>query len=350
MSKLARARSLTVATTLALLVTACGSQAVPTGATGSGSSEKSSEPLVIYSGRNENLVGGILSELETAVGSKVEVRYGSTAELAAQLLEEGSKTKADLYFSQDAGALAAVGRAGLLAPLESPLTERVLPEYVDEGGLWVATTARARVIVYDPRSAPEVAQFTRIDQVLDPKYKGKVGVAPTNASFQAFVTALRLQKGAEAAREFLVKLKANAKVYDGNGAIVEATNAGELSMGLVNHYYLHQLIAEQGPNAVKAKNKFLDNSADPGSLINVAGVGVIKDSPQTGAAVKAVAFLLKPSSQEYMVKATSEYPVVTGIAGPTGAPPVSQLEGAGVDLNQLGDLQPTLAMIDEVFN
>ena len=349
MSKLARAGSLTFVLTLTCLLAACGSQAGQS-SNGSGSSTNGSEPLVIYSGRNETLVGGILAELETAVGSKVEVRYGSTAELAAQLLEEGPKTEADLYFSQDAGALGAVAKAGLLQPLDAAVTDQVLAEYVDDGGLWVATTARARVIVYHPESAPAVADFTSIDQVLDPKYKGKVGVAPTNASFQAFVTALRLQRGEEAARQFLVKLKANAKVYEGNGAIVEATNAGELSMGLVNHYYLHQLIAEQGPNAVKAKNKFLENPADPGALINVAGVGVIKDSPQADAAAKAVAFLLQPSSQEYMVKATSEYPVVTGVAGPTGATPVTQLEGAAVDLNQLEDLKPTLELIDEVFN
>jgi iron(III) transport system substrate-binding protein len=317
---------------------------------GGPSATTAAETLVIYSGRSESLVKGILAELEKAVGTPVEVRYGNTAELAAQLLEEGSKTEADLFFSQDAGALGALGKAGLLEPLGASVADQVLPDYVDQNGLWAATTARARVIVYNPEQAPEAARFTTTEQILDPKYQGKVGVAPTNAGFQAFVTALRLKKGEDAARDFLVRLKANAKIYDGNDDIVAATDAGEVSMGLVNHYYLYQLMAEKGRDAVKARNRFLDNPEDPGSLINIAGVGVIKDSPQSAAATKAVTFLLQPSSQKYMVAETSEYPVVPNVAGPPGATPVADLEGADVDLNQLEDLEPTLALIDEVFN
>ncbi|MBA3528155.1 MAG: extracellular solute-binding protein [Propionibacteriaceae bacterium] len=333
---------------MVFVLSACGSQESPTAEASTPAG--SADPLVIYSGRNENLVAGILGELEKAVGTKVEVRYGNTAELAAQLLEEGPRTEADLFFSQDAGALGALGKADLLSPIDSSITDQVLPEYVDKNGLWAATTARARVIVYNPEVAPEVEKFTSTDQILDPKYKGKVGVAPSNASFQAFVTALRLQRGEEAAKDFLVKLKAHAKVYDGNAEILAATNAGEVSMGLVNHYYLHQLIKEQGAAKVKAKNKFLANPQDAGSLVNIAGVGVIKNSPQADAANRAVTFLLQPSSQEYMVKETSEYPVVADVAGPAGATPVSAFQGAAVDLNQLEDLEPTLALIDEVFN
>ena len=349
MTRSARTATAMSIAALTLLVSACGLRGSTSTVEGQASAA-SAEPLVIYSGRNESLVSGVLGELEKAVGSKVEVRYGNTAELAAQLLEEGAGTEADLFFSQDAGALGALGQAGLLARLDPALTNRVLRQYVDTNGLWAATTARARVIIYHPEAAPEVQDFSSVDQVLHPRYRGKVGVAPSNASFQAFVTALRLQRGEEAAREFLVKLKANAKVYDGNADIVAATDAGEISMGLVNHYYLHQLITEQGAETVKAKNRFLENPQDPGSLINIAGIGMMRDSPQANAAAKAVAFLLRPSSQAYMVKATSEYPVIAEVPGPAGAPSVTHLEGAAVDLNQLDDLEPTLALIDGVFN
>lgn len=325
-------------------VAGCGSSPVST------DERETSDALVVYSGRNEEFVGPILADLEKAVGTKVEVRYGNTAELAAQLLEEGDRTEADVFFGQDAGALGALAKADRLAPLGAEVTGQVLPQYADAGGRWVATSARARVIAYHPELAPEAGKITSIDQVLDPRYRGNVGVAPTNASFQSFVTAMRVDRGDAATRDFLTTLQANAKVYEGNSQILAAVDGGEISIGLVNHYYLHQLIKEEGPDQVKAKNHFLNNPEDPGSLINVAGVGVIKGEDTHPAATNAVEFLLQKSAQEYMVANNAEYPVVEGVAGPPGAPAIGDIKGFAVDLNSIDDLDGTLRLIQEVFS
>ena len=329
---------------LSMPLAACG------GATSSPEAMPAEKPLVIYSGRNEEFVGPILADLEGAAGTKVEVRYGNTAELAAQLLEEGDRTDADLFFGQDAGALGALAKAGLLSPLEEAVTSKVLPQYADAANLWVATSARARVIAYNPERAPEVVDITTLDQVLDTRYRGQVGIAPTNASFQAYVTALRVDRGESAAREFLIRLKAVAKTYEGNSQVLAAVNSGEISLGLVNHYYLHQLVEEEGAAKVKAKNHYLNNPEDPGSLVNVAGVGVVKRQTPNDAAAKAVAFMLEPSSQEYIVGANAEYPVVDGVRGPADAPAISDIKGYQVDLNQIDDLDGTLKLIQEVFS
>ena len=320
------------------------------GAGTAGDSADPGEALVVYSGRNEAFVGPILADLEKAVGTKVEVRYGNTAELAAQLLEEGERTEADLFFGQDAGSLGALAKAGMLSPLDPATTQKVLPQYADRKGLWVATSARARVLAYNPELAPEATKITKLDDVLDERYRGKVGVAPTNASFQSYVTALRLDRGEAGAKDFLTRLKANAKVYEGNSQILAAVNAGEISLGLINHYYLHQLVKEEGADKVKARNHFLNNPEDPGSLVNVAGVGVVKGQSTNEAATKAVDFLLQKSSQEYMVGNNAEYPVVEGVAGPPDAPPITAIKGYDVDLNTIDDLDGTLRLIQEVFN
>lgn len=335
-----------VALTLLFSVTlaACGSTP------GTTSERDTSEALVVYSGRNEQFVGPILADLEKAVGTKVEVRYGNTAELTAQLLEEGDRTEADLFFGQDAGALGALAKANRLTPLGADITSQVLPQYADAGGRWVATSARARVIAYHPELAPEATRITSVDQVLAPRYRGKVGVAPTNASFQSFVTAMRVDRGDAATKDFLARLQTNAKVYEGNSQILAAVDAGEISLGLVNHYYLRQLIKEEGAERVKARNHFLNNPDDPGSLVNVAGVGVIRGEDANPAATKAVAFLLQRSSQEYMVGNNAEYPVVEGVAGPPGAPALGDLKGFAVDLNSIDDLDGTLRLIQGVFS
>lgn len=332
--------------TAALTLTACGA-GESTDQPGDGQSD--GDVLTIYSGRNENLVQPLLERLEDAVGVPVEVRYAATAELAAQLLEEGERTDADLFFSQDAGALGALKKADLLAELPQAVLDRVPEHYRDADGRWVATSARARVLGYDPAAAPEVADFTGIDQVLDEQYRGEIGFAPTNASFQSFVTALRVDRGEDGARQWLADFAAlEPQAFDNNVAVLDAIEAGQVSIGLINHYYWYERVAEQGEDAVDARIRFLA-SDDPGALVNVAGVGVLEGSDMSAAAAAAAEFLLSDEAQQYFADETAEYPVVEGITSTEhDLAPLSELSGYVVDLNALDSLEETLALLDEV--
>ena len=326
-------------------------------ACGSGSAEKDeaaspgasgTDTVTIYSGRNEKLVGPLIDEVEKATGHRVEVRYGESSALAAQLLEEGDRSPADVFFSQDAGALGALSDAKRLAPLDASVTDKVLPGYAAKDDTWVATSARARVVAYDPAAAPEAAQMTGIDAVLDPRYKGKVGYAPTNASFHSFVTALRVDRGEEAARDWLKRFKANEpQAYDKNGAVLAAVDSGEVSLGLINHYYWHELVKEKGADAVNARIRFL-GSDDPGALINVAGAGVLTSADDRTAASEVVEWLLSPLAQSYFADTTAEYPVVAGTKTSRELTPLTELKGSSVELADLASLDTTLAMLDEV--
>lgn len=307
------------------------------------------KPVTVYSGRSEPLVKPLLERLERQLGVPVEVRYGDSSELAAQLLEEGERTDADLFLSQDAGALGAVAGAGRFQPLDDAVTGRVSPGFADRERRWVATSARARVVAYHPAKAPEAARFTTIDTVLDPKYRGAVGFAPTNASFHSFVTALRVAKGEEGARTWLTKFKANEpKAYDKNSAVLDGVDRGEVALGLINHYYWHAKVAEQGVGRVTAKIRFL-GSDDPGALVNVAGVGVLKGSAQSAGAIRLVEALLTKESQTYFADETAEYPVVPGVTGSVHSlPALTSLKASTIDLNRLDSLQETLAMLNDV--
>ena len=302
--------------------------------------------ITVYSGRSEALVSDVFEAFTTATGVTVEVRYGDSGELAGQILTEGSATPADAFFSQDAGALGAVEAAGLFDPLPSSVTDRVPAGFRSASGNWTGTSGRVRVIVYNPTKAPNPP--STIDGLLDPAWKGQIGFAPTNASWQSFVTALRVLRGEDGARSWLEAFAANKPVaFEKNGAVRDAVNSGQVSLGLVNHYYLYELIAAEGADAVVAKNQYLA-PGDPGGLVNVAGIGVLGASDSQPAAQCLASYLVSDAGQQYFVGKTFEYPLVEGIEQAPGLPSLGELKPPAIDLSNLRTLAETQELLSDV--
>ena len=344
--KSARAIAL-AAGVLVLGLAGCGGEdAAAPGAAGTPASDKK---ITVYSGRSENLVKPLLEKFTRQTGIAAEARYAGTAAMASQLLEEGDRSPADVFFAQDAGALGAVAKKGMFAPLGEDVVNKVPQTYRAKGGEWVGVSARSRVLVYNPDLVPAAQLPASVFDLTKPEWKGKVGVAPTNASFQAFVTAIAVQHGEAKAKEFLAGLKANdPQVRESNAPIVEEVDTGKLAAGLVNHYYLGEVSREQGktPEAMKAKLHFFPDG-DTGALVNVAGVGVLKKAAQDPDVRAFVDYLLGTEAQTYFVEQTYEYPVVAGVPAPAYVPALSSLTAPAVDLNDLDQLEATIALIKE---
>ncbi|MEV4836002.1 iron ABC transporter substrate-binding protein [Nonomuraea sp. NPDC049486] len=332
-----------LASALVLGPAACG------GAPESDSASGGDKKITVYSGRSESLVKPLLERFSQESGITVEARYGNTAAMAGQLLEEGDRSPADAFFAQDAGALGAVAKQGMFAPLPDDLTGKVPETYRAGSKEWVGVTARSRVLVYNPDLVQEADLPASVFDLTKPEWKGKVGVAPTNASFQAFVTAIRVQHGEEKAKEFLTGLQANEpQIREGNGPILEEVDGGKIAIGLINHYYLGELAKERGttPDTLKAKLHFFPGG-DTGALVNVAGVGVLKKAAEDPDVRAFVTYLLGADAQKYFAEQTYEYPVVDGVAPPAFVPPLDQLTAPDVDLNDLDELEATIALIKE---
>lgn len=316
-----------------LALTACGSQ------TETGSGDK----LVVYSGRSEELVKPLIEQFSAETGIEVETRYASSGELAAQLLTEGDKSPADVFLSQDAGALGAVSKAGLLAPIDAETLAAVPEQYSAADGTWVGVSGRARVIVYNPTLAPNPPDT--IDGLLAPEWKGKIGFAPSNASWQSFVTGLRVVRGEDGAEQWLNAFKAqDPQAFENNVAVRDAVDSGQIPLGLANHYYLYELIHSKGPDAVVAANKFMA-PGDPGGLVNVAGVGVLKTAPAPEKAQQFAAYLIGESAQKYFAEETMEYPLIAAVAPSAEMPPLADLQPPAVDLSQLDDIEATQELL-----
>ncbi len=340
----------------ALLGAACGndddndtdddSGADTTAGAGSDDSDDGAS-LVVYSGRGEDLVQPIIDRFEEESGITVEVRYGNSAEMLLLIQEEGDNSPADVYYSQGAGFLGTLSEGGSLADLPEDVLDRVVdPALRSPNDDWVGVTGRARTVIFNTDVLSEDDLPDSLADFTDPEWNGRIGWAPTNASFQDHVTALRFILGEDGAREWLEGIMANNPVaFENNGAIAEGVADGEVEVGLTNHYYLYRSLAEDPDFPVQ--NKYYSDG-DPGALVNIAGAGVLSTSDNQDAAFEFMRFLLSAEAQQMFSEANFEIPVVADVEPQAGIPSIDSLVLPVFDLNLLLDLEGTVDLLIDV--
>jgi iron(III) transport system substrate-binding protein len=328
---------------LALIVASCGDDG------GEGDPADDADTLTVYSGREEEFVAPLFEQFEADTGTHVDVRYGDSAELAATIAEEGEASPADVFFSQDAGSLGAVAEAGLLVELDAEVLERVEARFRSPEGLWVGTSGRGRVAVYNTEVLDATDLPASILDLADPRWKGKIGLPPTNSSFQAHVAAMTLTIGEDPTRDWLEGLMANGvRFYEDNGATTRAVASGEIEVGLVNHYYKFEVEAEDG--SLPIENHYFE-SGDPGSFVNTAGVGILASAEHAEAARTFIGYATGQEGQNWVATETWEYPVAPGYEPSVDILAISRFVGpeSQVDLSDLGPALPgALELLAEV--
>lgn len=300
--------------------------------------------LTIYSGRQLELIGPILEEFAEAEGVDIEVRSGTTAQLALTILEEGDRSPADVFLSQSPGAVGLLAREGRLQPLPDDVLSEVSADDQAPDGTWVGLTGRVRTLVYNPELVDEADLPASVLDLVDPRYEGMIAVAPPNASFQDFVTGMRAVLGEEETLAFLEGLAANdVETFPNNITILDAVNRGEVPMGLVNHYYWFENAVED-PDQASRLHFFGDG--DLGSMLLVTAVGVLDTADDDELANRLVRFLLGEQAQQFFATETLEYPLAAGVEPVEGLFPLGEVVSARLDLTTLGSLEETLDLID----
>ena len=302
--------------------------------------------LVLYSGRSQKLIAPVVEQFEAATGIDVQVKYGDTFPVALMILEEGDKSPADIYWAQDPGGLGFLSAEGRLSELSSDISD-IVHDWAKPGdGTWVGLSGRARTLVYTA-TIPESDLPSSLEDLTDPKWKGKIGWAPSNSSFQTMVTGMRTAWGEEKTIQWLKGIQANEPiVYSKNTPQVAAAAAEEISIGLVNHYYLHRFIADQG-DTFNARNLYL-NDGGPGSLIMVSGAGILNTSSNKENAEKFLKFMISPVSQQYFTGQVYEYPVVDGVKGHKFLTPIGEMKIPDLSMEDLSDMQGTQVVLREL--
>lgn len=326
---------------VAALALAAGAATAPTQTTS----------LTIYSGREEQLVAPIMDRFTKETGIELKVRYASSSALATALVEEGGNSPADVFWSQEPGLLGLVAARGLLARLPQATVGKVPSRFSTRSRRWVGTSGRSRVLVYNTDELRPNDLPASVWGLSGAKWKGKIGIAPTNASFQAFLAATIHLFGESRVRAWLEGLKANdVRFYPNNTTVVQAVGRGDVEVGLVNHYYLYNLLADTPTLPVK---NYWFRDGDPGNLVLAAGAGIVAASEKSATARRFVDFLLSKTAQRLIARGrgAAEYPLVKGVPRRPGLPALNTIEGPRYNLGRLSvDLAPAVRMLlDEGF-
>ncbi len=301
--------------------------------------------LVIYSGRSKGLVEPLVASFKESTGISVDVKYGGTSQLAIAILEEGDQSPADLFWAQDAGALGALGNSGMLRGIPFEIMGLLDSSFVNSAGTWIATSGRGRVLAYSSTRVLVSDLPKTVFDLVNPKYAGKVAWAPSNGSFQAFVSAMTELHGVDRTREWLIAMKDNGAVaFTNNNAILQGIAAGEADYGITNHYYLLRS-KDEDPNFPVEQTYFEDG--DVGNMLNVAGVGLLKSGANTAAAEEFLKFILSTESQRYISTEIFEYPVVEIEQGSGSIEPARKVAPV-LDLEKIADLEATIVLLREV--
>ena len=321
-----------VVASVALALSACGSSA------------HGGDAITLYNGQHEQTTAALVAAFEKQTGIKVNVRTGDEAELGNEIMQEGSSSPADVFYTENTPVLEALRERGLLAPVAASTLAAIPSRYNSAQADWVGVSARVSVLVYNTSLIAPSQLPSSILELAEPKWKGKVGFAPSETDFQPLITSIVKFDGVATAERWLKGLQANSKLYPDNETVVAQVNNGESAVGLINHYYWFRLRAEIGAGAMRSALHYYA-AGDPGDLVNVSGAAVLKSSPHRAAAQEFLAFLVSKTGQETIAHSHSyEYPLRPGVAPAPGLRPFDQLKPVALTPAELGDGSQALAL------
>ncbi|AKM00487.1 MULTISPECIES: iron ABC transporter substrate-binding protein [Burkholderia cepacia complex] len=294
--------------------------------------------LTLYNAQHEQVVNQLVKDFEAQSGITVKVRSGEGPALAAQLVAEGDRTPADVYFTENSPELVLLDRKGLLAKTDGAALQAVPARFNPADGNWVGVLARENVLIYNTaKLQPQQLPASLLD-LAKPEWKGKVGVAPSDADFLPLVSAVLALHGEAATLQWLKGLKTNAQIFDDDEGVTAAVNRGGVLTGIVNNYYWDRLHAELGDKSTKSAIHHFGNH-DVGAAVNVSGAAVLKASKHQADAQKFVEYLVSERAQKLMAGGhiSFEYPLHPGVAPDPILKPFSELSPPALTFEQLGD-------------
>lgn len=301
------------------------------------------ETLMLYNGQHTKTTAALVDAFTKTTGIKVDIRKGHSAQLANQIIEEGKRSPADVFYSEESPPVVALAEKGLLAPLQAHTLKQIPSKYAARDGTWIGVSARCRVAAYNTTMIEKSELPHSVLDFATRDWKGKVAYVPTSGAFQEQIIAIKLLKGRDAALEWLKGLKAYGEPYNGNMSAMRAVEAGEIATALINDYYWFSLAEELGADNMKSALYYIGHK-DPGALVTVSAAGILRTARHKAAANKFLGFMVSAKGQTAIAGAVAEYPLRPGVKSPFALKPFDEIDPPDVTPADLGDAADALAL------
>ncbi|MCQ4286615.1 extracellular solute-binding protein [Pseudomonas stutzeri] len=269
---------------------------------------QAADEVVVYSSRIDELIKPVFDAYTAKTGVNVKFITDKEAPLMARIKAEGENTPADLLLTVDGGNLWQAEEMGILQPFDSQVIKDNIPaQYRSSSDAWTGLSLRARTIVYSPERVEE-GELTTYEALADERWEGRLCLRTSKKVYNQSLTATLIETHGAAKTEEIIKAWVNnlaTDVFADDNAVIQAVDAGQCDVGIVNTYYYGRLHA-QDPD-LKAK-LFWPNQEDRGVHVNLSGIGLTKHAPNPQAAQKLVEWMTTPEAQSIFAGTNMEFP------------------------------------------
>ncbi len=310
-----------------------------------GVAQAQDKELVVYSSRQEHLIKPVFEFYTAKTGTKINYITDGEAPLMARLRAEGANTPADLFITVDAGNLWQAEEMGLLRPVKSELINANIPsQYRSSNDQWTGLSLRARTIVYSTERV-DPATLSTYEALADDSWKGRLCLRTSKKVYNQSLTATMLETlGQERTTEVISGWVANLEVpvFANDTALIEAIDAGQCDVGIVNTYYFGRL--EQDRPNLKAK-LFWPNQDDRGVHVNISGAGVTKHAKHPEAAIAFLEWLTTEEAQRIFADVNQEFPANASLAPSEEVAAWGEFKADTINVEVAGRRQPEAIML-----
>jgi iron(III) transport system substrate-binding protein len=313
-------------------------------------SSSSGPSITLYNGQHEQTTDALVAGFEAATGIHVNVRSDDEDTFVNQIVTEGSRSPADVFYTENSPPLEELQERGMLAPVDASTLAHTPAQYSSAAGDWVGVSARVSVLIWNPKLISKSQLPTSVLGLADPEYKGKLAFAPGETDFQPIVTSVVRAVGTAAATKWLEGIKANSSAhsYADNETIADEVNRGAVAFGLINQYYWYRLRAEVTSANMHSEITYFAPH-DPGYVLDVSGAGILKSSKHQADAEKFLAFITSAKGQEIIAHSISfEYPIASGVKTAAPETPFSDLQPNDITIADLGDGSTAISLLTKV--
>ncbi|HTO19299.1 MAG TPA: extracellular solute-binding protein [Pseudomonas sp.] len=269
---------------------------------------QAADDVVVYSSRIDELIKPVFDAYTKETGVKVRFITDKEAPLMARIKAEGANTPADLLLTVDAGNLWQAEQMGILQPLKSDVVAaNIPPQYRAASGAWTGLSLRARTIVYSTERV-KPGELSTYEALADENWEGRLCLRTSKKVYNQSLTATLLETHGEKKTEQILRGWVGnlaTDVFSDDNSVVNAINAGQCDVGIVNTYYFGRLHAQNPDLKVRL---FWPNQNDRGVHVNLSGIGLTAHAPNPEGARKLVEWMTGEQAQAIFAGANMEFP------------------------------------------